>query len=639
MKKFTFLIIAFLLILPAMPGLSQETGQRIEVATDTLIGYQPACFYQADTGNMPLIMCPPLDSTGAIPENFLGFNLYLDGYLVNFLPPSTTSYILLVDQPGIYSCWLTAVYDLSPFGYPNETGESPPLFTEYIVRWGYPLPFLETWALGNFDDNNWLSDGPNWTITGQSGNPSPSAEFTWDPIQSDYSMSLESFPLQADSMTEGQISLDFDIKLISVVPTGTEQLLVQVWNWESQVWATVKTYSNQEGYFDWISEHLDITNLAMHQIFKIRFLAQGENSINILSWFLDNIHVYRACNPPLNLDATLAYNPFGMVLNWESPEGIPVDQWIHWDDGVNYNAVGIGAPTEMDVAARWEPGQLTEFEGDSITQISFFPNEVSSSYKVRVWQGAGAANLVVDQEVPSPVIGQWNYIMLNTPVPIDITQELWVGYQFTGPNGYPVGVDNGPAIDGFGNMIQFGGNWQTLLEINPDLDYNWNIEAFIQQNSNYDTLIKYAIYRSDNFEPYYLRDYADQNYYLDDSSICDPLGSVHMYKITALYTGENDTCESGYSNESGDWCEGINDQDEKTFVSIYPNPANDFIHIESMERMDGISIYDSRGDKVIKWYGDEGEVEIPVSKLVPGLYLVRVETDKETISRKIVIIR
>ncbi len=39
-------------------------------------------------------------------------------------------------------------------------------------------------------------------------------------------------------------------------------------------------------------------------------------------------------------------------------------------------------------------------------------------------------------------------------------------------------MDDGPAIDGYGNMMNFGG-WQTLLQLNPDLDYNWNISAHV----------------------------------------------------------------------------------------------------------------------------------------------------------------
>ncbi len=45
--------------------------------------------------------------------------------------------------------------------------------------------------------------------------------------------------------------------------------------------------------------------------------------------------------------------------------------------------------------------------------------------------------------------------------------------------GYPAGCDAGPAVDGFGNMMYFGGSWTTLTAQNPDLNYNWNIQGYV----------------------------------------------------------------------------------------------------------------------------------------------------------------
>ncbi|NTV84651.1 MAG: hypothetical protein HGA23_10185, partial [Bacteroidales bacterium] len=192
--------------------------------------YPPSCFYQEN--DLLLIACPPVDTNGNIPENVIGLNLYRDmdfiGY-ITFLPepPPFPVEISIDMQPGIYIYALTAVYDLTSYGYPGETGESGFLSTEVVVSWGHSLPFLEQWNLGTFETNNWLPEAENWSINGNEGNPSPSAEFTWDPIQTDYSISLESFPLQADSLTEGSIYLDFDLKLDNYSATGTEQMLVQ----------------------------------------------------------------------------------------------------------------------------------------------------------------------------------------------------------------------------------------------------------------------------------------------------------------------------------------------------------------------------------------------------------------------------
>jgi len=620
--------------------------------------YPPSCFYQADTGNLPLIICPPLDSTGAIPDNFLGYNLYRDGSFVEFLPPSTTSYDPNWPLPCMSDYGLTAVYDLTDYGFPGETGESMAWLTEYILRYGFPLDFLEPWNFGTFETNNWTIDGPNWSVNGQTGHPAPSAEFSWDPVQTDYSISLESYPFLADSMIEGQIYLDFDIKLDDIIASGSEFLSVQVWNWESQEWATAETFSNDEGSFSWISEHLDITDYAMNQVFKIRFAAQGENSVDILSWFIDNIHVYRTCYPPINLISEWLEHNFILELTWENPTGVePQDQWIHWDDGLS-TGISIGIPTilEFDVAARWNPTQLAALEGGSVTGIAFFPAETTATYHVRVWEGPNAANLLADQVVVlGPEADQWTFVQLDTAVPININEELWVGYHIGAAYGYPAGTDDGPAIEGFGNMINTGEGWQTLTQIMPALDYNWHIAANVQWindgNQNSRDFVKYAIYRSDDGNPYFLRDFSEQNYYLDDS-VCYESGNLsHDYKLTAIYSTGDDACESGFSNVAGDICEGIKDNNEVSTISIYPNPASEVLFIESSEEIKSVRILDSRGGTLELWnpgtmehwnsgtleLWNGGRVEIPVIGLTPGLYLVRVETEGAVVARKVVV--
>ncbi len=626
--------------------------------------YPPSCFYQS--GDSLLIACLPLDTNGNIPENLLGLNLYRDMALVDYIscvpePPPLPIEIAIQEypEPGIYEYSISAVYDLAPYGYPGDTGESGYLTTPVVIRIGYPLPFLEQWIYGSFETNNWVTYCDNWSLTGQEGQPAPSAQFTWDPIQQNYMLALESFYLEADSLTVGQIFLDYDIKLENVNPTGTEHMSVQVWNWNSQDWVTCSDYSNVDGSLDWFSEHLNITEQAIGKVFKIQFLANGDNSLNILGWFVDNIHIYRECKAPKDLQGWFSYEHQGIVLEWE-PSYQPIDQWIHWDDGINSgNSIGTGDQVEFDVAAKWTVSQLTEYEGYEITQIAFFPAETQASYQVRVWTGLDSINLVFDQIVNDPIIGQWNYVTLDSPQMIDMSQDLLVGYHVSAQTGYPAGVDDGPAIDGYGNMMNFGG-WQTLLQINPALDYNWNIQAYIQRELVPDTLTKYAIYRSDAGRPYYFRQYTEIEEFIDDSAIL--LNNCpFFYYVTAIYSSEMDSCESGPSNEVELICEGMMEGANLSDVNIYPNPASDQLTIESSEKIEHVTVYDGRGEEVKGGKGDgetcrrgsgdrglatgdwrpgEGETcRISVGDLAPGLYLVRIETGGGLVMRKIVVQR
>jgi hypothetical protein len=464
------------------------------------------------------------------------------------------------------------------------------------------------------------------------------------------------------------------VKLTNVNPTGEEFLHFQVWNWDSQEWMNVESYSNIDGSFNWESKHINIKAYAMNKVFKVRFLATGVNSLNILSWFVDNVHIYRMCEAPTDLTSTVT-NGNDVVLNWVSPGGGPIAAWLHYDDGVNFDAIGTGGAVEFDVAARWEPSQLAEYEGASVTQIAFFPNEAAATYKVRVWTGAGPANLVVDQAVASPVIGSWNYVTLTTPVMIDITQELWVGYYVNTTAGYPAGCDDGPAIDGYGNMMNFGG-WQTLLQLNPELDYNWNIQAYVQTLVGAPTLLgmeveSYSVpagatlSRDDNYSsvnPVFAGNNGSRvlsgfnvwrNLEGGEYSVigfvaapevtytdADLVNGFYCYMVQAVYESATDYCESAPSNET---CErinvGIDENGTAAQFNMYPNPATDHVFITSSKELKRVTVYNTLGQLVVDEVVAGNEYELKTTSYNPGIYMVRVENAAGMTTRPLTIQR
>lgn len=257
-----------------------------------------------------------------VPFNLYGYNIYRNDVFVEYVPHvggfEPQIYFEEEMQPGIYSYSVTGVYDLNPYGFPGETGESMkegPV--QVFVDYCNDLEFVETWAIGSFDEDIWLADGVNWSINGGAGNPPPAAEFSGLPAQSDYEIALESYPLCAYGITEGKIWVDFDISLFSFQHTGNEFMKLQVWDWISQSWHTAAEYSNYDGNFDWKAEHIDVSEFAIDKIFKIRFVASGIQSHNIRGWFVDNIHVYRLCTAPQQLMIDPYYYD-GIHLMWES---------------------------------------------------------------------------------------------------------------------------------------------------------------------------------------------------------------------------------------------------------------------------------------------------------------------------------
>ncbi len=165
-----------------------------------------------------------------------------------------------------------------------------------------------------------------------------------------------------------------------------------------------------------------------------------------------------------------------------------LDEWVHWDDGDNYTGIGYPEGGSFSVAAKWTGNQLTAYNGGKIHAIAmYFGDTDFTSLIVKIWTGLNASNLIYQEDFSYVDANSWHIVYPSQDIIIDSNQELWVGYMIVGQaaGNYPAGVDDGPAINGSGNMIKDIGdeNWSTLYNLNPELDYNWNIQFYVEEQS------------------------------------------------------------------------------------------------------------------------------------------------------------
>ncbi|HHV36528.1 MAG TPA: choice-of-anchor D domain-containing protein [Candidatus Cloacimonetes bacterium] len=251
--------------------------------------------------------------------------------------------------------------------------------------------------------------------------------------------------------------------------------------------------------------------------------------------------------PPSNLQASV--DGMDVSLTWNAPGDDPIDpQWITWCnvDEVG-NAIGTNSATVFDVAHRYDAGDLAAFQGMSLTKMKFVPNQEQCIYTAKIWTGTSASapsQLVYSQVIPAPTIGAWNEVILNTPVPIPATGELWIGYEVDTQTGHPAGVDAGPPVAGKGNMMYFNNQWIQLTDAGATLTYNWSIQGFVDSPSSLAlqpavdanrsatrALTGYKVYR-DNSLLATINDPAMLSY-LDE---VDTAGT-YSYTVTAIYDG------------------------------------------------------------------------------------------------------
>jgi hypothetical protein len=168
-----------------------------------------------------------------------------------------------------------------------------------------------------------------------------------------------------------------------------------------------------------------------------------------------------------------------------APGGAEVEIEVHYD-GPNTSAVGAANSTFI-IATRLTGNMFTTYWGMGMTKVRFYIRDavLNNSAIVRVY-GPGTAT------TPGPILRQqtvtvtsmaWNTVTLTDWVLITAT-DVWIGIEATAlgtGSQFWGGTDAGPR-DPNGQFIYFNNAWTTLVALNPDLNFNWNIRGVVDTN-------------------------------------------------------------------------------------------------------------------------------------------------------------
>lgn len=271
---------------------------------------------EASNGMIHFMWEPPLDTSA-----FVCYVLYQNGVAISQIPEET-SISFPVDN-GELCIELTALHDLTSFGYPGQVAESEKVKACGYYDSGFDPPFIEDWTSASFTLNQWNA-GTNWNIDAQTGNESPSARFSGSPQLTNYESTLMSWYFDATEVSPCNatgIGMMYSINLIDQGNSGTESLIIRITTDQGDF--TLAEYNNS-GNIDWLNNDIDLTSLVAGTNFRICFIAKGENSSEIHSWNVDNIIVYLStiCFPP-GFDMTLERQgdpENDILISWSLPD-------------------------------------------------------------------------------------------------------------------------------------------------------------------------------------------------------------------------------------------------------------------------------------------------------------------------------
>jgi len=243
-----------------------------------------------------------------------GFNIFRNNIQINTELVPTTTYLDQGVPYGSYTYTVQGVYysALSPMSDPVVVNVTPPT--------PYPLPFVENWSSSSFTTNQWNTTATNWIIDTYNGLEAPSASFSWNPQITNYQEYLTSWYLDATGISN--VKFKFDMALNNYSTYAENLLIPQVW--DGTTWQTLDIFSsfdNEGDGYAWDTYVYDISAYASNRMFRIRFLAAGEDSYEINYWYIDNIVVEAI--PATLPQPTLAidYDGTNVNLTWDPVPG------------------------------------------------------------------------------------------------------------------------------------------------------------------------------------------------------------------------------------------------------------------------------------------------------------------------------
>jgi len=154
---------------------------------------------------------------------------------------------------------------------------------------------------------------------------------------------------------------------------------------------------------------------------------------------------------------------------------------FRWDNGINFGKAGTEGGGIFDVAAYFPAETMAQYSGMLLDWVEVYIGDNPISCELRIY-GQGTPNtpgaLLRSQPVTTTP-HSWNVVSLLNQVEIT-GQDLWISFSLNHlDDTSPVGIDEGPAITGKGDMISFdGGEWYTLSSM--DYNYNWNIAGHLE---------------------------------------------------------------------------------------------------------------------------------------------------------------
>ncbi len=298
--------------------------------------------------------------------------------------------------------------------------------------------------------------------------------------------------------------------------------------------------------------------------------------------------------------------------------------------GPNDNSIGFLTPGPWEAAAKFPAAMVNQYAGMELYQVRVFINDPDPaddlSIKVYGMNLDYLPGTLMTEQAFNPLMGDWNTITLDTPIPIT-GEDLWVAcYVNQTTLTHPIGTDPGPAVYD-GDWVSNGPGWGHLA---PTNDRNWNIEGILQGDP-----IEGWLSADPDDGTVVAGEFDNVTVTYDASNLL--VGTYYAALVFITNDPENQYLELPVTLTVEDGT-GLGEGDvSRLEMLVYPNPARNVVNVQSNINIDKLSIYNHIGQAVREVFVNNTTASVNVDGIESGVYFIRIETANGYTTQKLVI--
>lgn len=485
-----------------------------------------------------------------------------------------------------------------------------------------------------------------WTLIAKSSNAKSQRGTTAQGTWYQYEVDLSSYEgqeiwvaLRHFDVTDMFILLIDDVELVDVVPLfakADESLVIGAMVYRDGELVTSEPITT--GRF---TEPMEI--LAQRE-YCVRVVYGGE--LDETYYAMSNpdcitVNAQVTCYTPEDLygiQSANDYGDLGVRLVW--PYSEPTTNWLRYDNGIKVDAIGAQGTFYWGVMFPSE--SLIGYQGTKLTKVALY-DVVPSTGTFSIYTGGYDApgTMIHNQSYSTSGSEEIIEINLTSPLPIDITKNLWVVFDTNQGELYPAAVSTNCGDPNSRWISMDGTTWEDMLDYG--LNYTWMLRAYVSDDAkNTRALDHYNVYRGNSSDDFEFIAETTKGTYFDKVD-----EGIYYYQVTAVYVEEGESCESepanAYGIEGQDYVmvvvktESVN-ENALDNMSIYPNPTKNVLNIEA-EAMLRIIITNTLGQVVCDQETDGDKEVIDMSQYETGVYMIRVTTENGTSVRRVTVVK